>query len=170
MEAGEGRAEWRRRRFSGGGGDVALRRFWSSQWCHGTTPGLRYQDRSADTGACEPPGGPVASPPPGEVREGTARETDAAHGRWWVRGNGGVVDVRRRFGTGEFVGELDRSGAATPGCRYGSGDRRRGWLESLRSASAPSRSRILREVVNVVDDEHGRPIRWDAGKERVEVD
>lgn len=166
MEAGEGWAERRRRRFSGGGGgDDALRRFWPPQRRCGSTHRLRHQDCSADTSARESPGGPVASPPPGEVREGAARETDAARGRRWVVGD--VVDVGRRFGTGELVGELDRSGAATLGRRHGGGDRRRGWPEGLRSASAPSRSRVLREVVNVVDDEHGHPIRWDAkGEDR----
>lgn len=170
VEACEGRAEWRwrRRRFSSGGGNGTLWCSWSSQRCHGTTHRLGHQDRSADTSARKSSGGPVASSSPGEVREGTARETDAAHGRWRLLGNGTVVE--RRSGTGELVGESDRSGATTLGCRHGDGDRRRGWPKSLRGASAPDRSRVLRKVVNIVDDEHAYPVRRGVRRERLEVD
>lgn len=164
MEAGEGRAERRRRRRRfGGGSHDALRRRGSPQWCRGTAHRVRHQDRSADTGARESPGGQVASPSPGEVREGAARETDILR-RGWARGYG--VGVGRRPGTSKHVGKSDRPSAATPGRRHGGGNRGRRWLEGLRGAGASGRSRILRQVVNVVVDDElvERLLQWDANR------
>lgn len=150
VEAGEGRLErrWCRRRFDGGISYDALRRFWSSQWYRRPAHRFRYQDRRADTSAREPSGCQIASSSSGEVREGTARETDTILGRERIPGSG--VGVGRHFGASELVGELDWPGAAATGRRYGSRDRGWGWSEGLCGASASSWSRILREVVNVV--------------------
>lgn len=153
METGEGRAERRRcrRRFGSGGLD-ALRRFWPPQRYHGAAC-FRYQNRGADTGAREPFGSQIPSPSLGEVREGAAHETDAVF--WRGRLLGRVIGIGRRLGTSEHIGEPDRSGTAASGRWYGGRNWCRGWSKGLRGAGASGRSRLLREVVNVVDDELG---------------
>lgn len=149
METGESRTERRRRRCRfGGGSHDGLQCFWTPQWCHGTTH-FRYKNRGADTGACEPFSGQIASPSSGEVRESTTRETDAFE-RGWVLGSI-VVSVGRCFGTSEYISEFERSGTATSGRRDGGGNRGRGWSKGLCDTSTSSRSRILRKVVNVAN-------------------